>query len=153
METHILSATVPNRMFAVVFHAGDDVCDGLLAFARQGAVTAASFTAIGALQRVVVGFFDPDSRKYNHITIDEQVEVLTMSGNIAIGPDGPVVHAHLVVGRSDGTAHGGHLIRAIVRPTLEVIVTETPARLRRRLDPATGLTLIDTAISTMMDRS
>jgi predicted DNA-binding protein with PD1-like motif len=76
-----------------------------------------------------------------------------MTGNIAESLDGPVVHAHLVVGRSDGTAHGGHLMRAIVRPTLEVIVSETPARLRRRLDPATGLPLIDPDAQTLMERS
>jgi hypothetical protein len=153
MQTHILSSAVPNRMFALVFAAGDEVCDGLLAFARQQPVTAASFTAIGALQHLVVGYFDPDRREYERITFDEQVEVLTMSGNIAAGPDGPVVHAHLVVGRSDGTAHGGHLMRAIVRPTLEVIVTETPAHLRRRLDPATGLALIVADTQTLMERS
>jgi len=152
MDVHVLSAAVPNRMFALVFATGDEVCDGLLAFARRQPVTAASFTAIGALQHTVVGYFDRDRREYTHITFDDQVEVLTMSGNIGIGPDGPAVHAHLVVGRSDGTAHGGHLIRAIVRPTLELIVTETPAQLRRRLDPATGLALID--INTpLMERS
>ena len=59
MDIHILSASVPNRMFTLVFAAGDEVCDGLLTFARQQSVTAASFTAIGALKELVVGFFDP----------------------------------------------------------------------------------------------
>ena len=131
------------RTFAVVLDDGDDVLDSLLVFVREHGVDGAALTAIGALARVTVGFFELDRRDYKRIAIDEQVEVLTMSGNIAIGPDGPRIHAHLVVGRSDGTAHGGHLLEAIARPTLEVIVTESPSRLRRRIDAATGLALID----------
>src|SRR5207248_8373816 len=55
----------------------------------------------------------------------------------------PTLHAHLVVGRRDGTTLGGHLLEGHVWPTLEVIVTETPAHLRKSLDPETGLALID----------
>jgi predicted DNA-binding protein with PD1-like motif len=66
-----------------------------------------------------------------------------MSGNFAVTSRGPKVHAHLVVGRSDGTAHGGHLLEALVRPTLEVIVTDTPSHLQRRHDPGTGLALLN----------
>jgi predicted DNA-binding protein with PD1-like motif len=143
MDVRLLSDTDQLRTFAVVFSAGDEVSAGLLTFARRERISGASFTAIGALQRVTVGFFDLDRHDYRPIEIHEQVEVLAMTGNVALTSDGPKVHAHLVVGRSDGTAYGGHLLEAIVRPTLEVIVTETPARLRRRFDPATRLALID----------
>jgi uncharacterized protein len=53
------------------------------------------------------------------------------------------VHAHVVVGSANASAHGGHLIEGHVRPTLEIVLTETPAHLRRRLDPQSGLALID----------
>ena len=143
MNVQVLSTIDDLRTLAVVFSQGDEVNGGLLSFARQHDISAASFTAIGALSRVTVGFFDLARRDYKRIELNEQVEVLTMSGNIAVKDDEPKIHVHLVVGRSDGTAHGGHLLEAIVRPTLEVIVTETPARLVRRLDPATGLALLD----------
>jgi uncharacterized protein len=80
---------------------------------------------------------------YKHIPIDEQVEVVSLVGNVARGDDGPRLHAHVVVGRKDGAAYGGHLLEAVVRPTLEIVLVETPARLRRRTDPSTGLALID----------
>ena len=143
MDVQLLSDTDSLRTFAVVFSAGDEVSAGLLTFARRKRISGASFTAIGALEQVTLGFFDLERQDYRPIEIHEQVEVLSMTGNFAVTPHGPKVHAHVVVGRSDGTAHGGHLLEAIVRPTLEVIVTETPARLHRRLDPVSGLALID----------
>src|SRR5262249_38462340 len=75
------------------------------------------------------------------------VEVLAMVGDITTSAGKPVVHAHVVLGKSDGTAHGGHLIRAVVRPTLEVVLTETPRHLYRRFDPESGLPLIDPGLS------
>jgi uncharacterized protein len=98
-----------------------------------------------ALRRVTLGYYELERRDYKRIDIDEQVEVLTLAGNITLTADGRNVHAHLVIGRADASANGGHLLAAHVRPTLEVIVTETPAHLRRREDPETGLALITVA--------
>jgi len=131
------------KTFVLVLNTGDEVTKELLAFSSSRGIAAASFTGIGAFQRVTLGYFEPQERDYLHIPITEQVEVLSLLGNLAIGDDGPKLHAHVVVGKRDGTAHGGHLIDAHVRPTLEVVLVETPAHLRRRSDPATGLALID----------
>src|SRR3984885_11438013 len=54
----------------------------------------------------------------------------------------PVVHAHAVIGRKDGTAHGGHLLEAHIRPTCEVVLTESPSHLQKHIDPQSGLALI-----------
>jgi hypothetical protein len=64
-------------------------------------------------------------------------------GDVTIEDGRPKVHAHVVLGKADATAHGGHLIEASVRPTLEIVVTETPRPLHRRFDPASGVALID----------
>jgi predicted DNA-binding protein with PD1-like motif len=94
----------------------------------------------------VLGYWDWKAKDYEKIPIREQVEVVSLVGNIALAPDGsPRVHAHVVIGKRDGTAHGGHLIEAHVRPTLEVIVTEEPQHLQRRHDAPTGLALIEPA--------
>jgi predicted DNA-binding protein with PD1-like motif len=131
------------RTFAIVFDTGDEVAAGLLDFARQQAVGGAYFTAIGALRDVTLGYWRWETKDYERIPVREQVEVLSLAGNIALAPDGaPKVHAHVVVGKADGTAHGGHLLEAHVRPTLEVIITESPAHLQRCSDPETGLALI-----------
>jgi predicted DNA-binding protein with PD1-like motif len=101
------------------------------------------FTAIGAFQTVVLQYFNPEKKGYEDIPIDEQVEVLTLAGNVTLDRDGVRIHAHVVVGQRDGSTRGGHLKQAYVFPTLEVVIEETPNYLRRRYDPETGLTLID----------
>ena len=132
------------RTFSLVFQSGEEVASGLVDFAREKRLRAAHFTALGALRGVTLGFWDPDSKDYERIPVREQVEVLVMVGNVALGPDGsPTVHAHLVVGKRDGSAHGGHLLEARVHPTLEVVLTESPKQLQRKVDAETGLALIE----------
>jgi predicted DNA-binding protein with PD1-like motif len=131
------------RTFAVVFRTGEDPVAGLETFAREYDVTAASLSAIGAFRRATVAYFDWEKKDYERVPIDEQVEVLTLTGNIALKNSEPALHLHVVLGRRDGTACGGHLLDAVVRPTLEVAVVESPKHLRRRSDPETGLALID----------
>jgi predicted DNA-binding protein with PD1-like motif len=91
----------------------------------------------------MLGFFDWGQKHYTKIPLREQVKVLSLVGDIALKDGQPALHAHVVVGKPDGTAHGGHLMEAHVRPTLEVILVESPSFLRRTLDPASGLALID----------
>ena len=131
------------QTFALVFQTGDEVMQGLLAFAKQHDLAASHFSGIGAFSDVTLGYFDWERKDYIRIPVAEQVEVLSLAGDVTLGEDGPKVHAHVVVGKFDGTAHGGHLLEAHVRPTLEVTLIEAPAHLRRTLDPASGLPLID----------
>ena len=130
------------KTFAIIFDKGDEVASGLLAFAKENKLSASHFTAIGAFERVTLGFFERERKDYKRISIDEQVEVLSLVGDIASDGGEPKVHAHVVVGKADGTAHGGHLLEARVWPTLEVILVESPEHLRRKVDKKTGLALI-----------
>jgi len=131
------------KTFALIFDTGDEVAAGLLDFARRHDLGAAHFTAIGAFSDVTLGWFDWSAKDYKRIPLREQVEVLSLIGDVAWDEqNGPKVHAHVVVGRSDGTAHGGHLLEAHVRPTLEMILVELPAHLRKKYDPESRLALI-----------
>jgi uncharacterized protein len=131
------------RVFAVIFETGDDPVAGLTRFADEQKLGASAFTAIGAFSEATLGYFDWEKKDYERIPVREQVEVLAMVGDIALQDGKPKLHAHVVLGKRDGSACGGHLLVARVRPTLEVIVTESPAHLRRKHDPVTGLALID----------
>lgn len=143
MRSQLLDDHDGLRTYAVVFDAGDEAMAGLLDFTRAEGITGAGLTAIGAFREATLAYFEPESREYRDIPVPDQVEVLSFLGDIARRDDEPVVHAHVVVGRRDGTTAGGHLQQATVWPTLEVVVTETPARLCRRHDRDTGLALID----------
>ena len=132
------------KTFALVFDTGEEVVAGLLRFARDHELTGAHLTAIGAFERVTLGFFDVTKKDYKRIAIPEQVELMSLVGNIAQDDKGdPKLHAHVVVGKSDGSAHGGHLLDAYVRPTLEVVVVESSQHLRRTMRDEFGLALLD----------
>ena len=144
MKSKLIHAAHGQRTFAVIFDAGDEAMAGLARFARDHGLSAAQFTAIGAFSRATLAYFDWETRQYQDIPVDEQVEVLSLTGDVSEEADGtPKVHAHAVVGRRDGSTRGGHLKAGYVRPTLEVVLTDSPAHLRRRHDPHSGLSLID----------
>ncbi len=130
------------RTFALVFDTGDEVVSSLSDFARQQGLSAARFTGLGAFSDVVLGYFDWEKKDYERIPLAEQVEVVSFIGDVALGDEGPKLHPHVVVSKRDGSAWGGHLLEAHVRPTLEVVLTEAPAHLHRRHDPESGLALI-----------
>lgn len=131
------------RTVALVFDAGEEPMEGLLDFAKRERLTSGHFTAIGAFESVTLGYFDWAQKDYERIRIREQVEVLSLVGDVALEGTDPKIHAHVVVGKRDGTAHGGHLLEARVRPTLEVILIQPPGHLRRRFDPRSKLALIE----------
>ena len=142
MKSTLLDATGP-RTWVLIFDKGDEPVAGLTAFAKAQKLGAAHFTAIGAFSDVTLGYFDRAKRDYKKIPLHEQVEVLSLLGDVALDKGEPKIHAHVVVGRVDGEARGGHLLEAHVWPTLEVVLVESPRHLRKRHDPETGLALID----------
>ncbi|MGI8577948.1 MAG: PPC domain-containing DNA-binding protein [Nocardioidaceae bacterium] len=131
------------QTYVVVLDVGDEAFGQLSDFAREQELTAAQVTAIGAFERATVGWFYRQAKQYRPIQVDEQCEVLSLLGDVALGPDGPQLHLHAVLGLRDGTARGGHLLEGHVWPTLEVIIRETPAELRKTDRPDIGLALID----------
>lgn len=143
MRTRILQESSGERVIAAVFETGDEVMPGLEKLAAEESLTGARITGIGAFSEVTLRYFDWERKEYRDIPINEQVEVASLVGDIGVGPAGePAIHIHLVVGRRDGTALAGHLGSALVRPTLELMISETPDHLRRRKDPESGLNLI-----------
>ena len=144
MRSKLLNADPPVT-YAVVLDTGDEVTGQLGKFVQEQEVEAASITAIGAFRRAALGYFQWETKEYKKIVVEEQVEVLSLLGDVAVGDQGPTLHLHAVLGKSDGSVVGGHLLEAFVRPTLEVILIQPPSYLRKRKDPETGLALIDIA--------
>jgi predicted DNA-binding protein with PD1-like motif len=144
MQSSVIQTSGP-KTFAVIFEIGDEVASRLAEFAKRQHLRASHFTAVGAFRDVTLGYFNWDTKQYERIPVHEQVEVLSLIGDVALEDGVPKVHAHVVVGKKDGTAHGGHLLEAHVRPTLEVMLTETEGQLRKSYDPLSKLQLIDPA--------
>jgi hypothetical protein len=143
MKAKLLSSAAGQKTSALIFETGDEVMQTLLEYAKAQRLTASHFTAIGAFRDATIGYFDWEKKDYQKIPIRDQVEVVSLVGDIAETEKGePKIHAHVVLGTSDGHARAGHLVEAHVRPTLELILTESPTHLRRKHDPESGLALI-----------
>jgi predicted DNA-binding protein with PD1-like motif len=128
----------------VILESGEEAFSALTKFANEAGITAASLTAIGAFENATVGWFDFEKKTYKKIEIAQQCEVLSAIGDVAVGDDGKAsLHVHAVLGLSDGTTRGGHLLEGKVRPTLEVVLTDTPVKLRRKKRADLGIALID----------
>ncbi len=141
MKSELINAE-GEKTWVLVFDTGDEAIVGLVDFARQHRLAGGHFSAIGGFSDVTLGFFEFERRDYKRIPLVEQLEVLSLIGDIAEDSGEPKIHAHVVVGNSEGIARGGHLIQAHVRPTLEVILVEAKVHLHRRSDPRTGLALL-----------
>jgi uncharacterized protein len=106
------------KVFALIFETGEEIARVLEQFAKHQGLGRSSFKAIGALSYAKLGWFNWETKKYDPACVlDEQAELLSLIGDIALRDGEPQVHAHVVVGRSDGKAYGGHLLEARVRPT------------------------------------
>lgn len=131
------------KTFVLILETNDELAQTLKEFASEQKLASASFKAIGALSSARLGWLNWETKQYEpSVSLDEQVELLSLIGDVALKDGEPQVHAHAIVGRRDGTAHGGHLMQARVRPTCEVVLTESPAHLRKEFDPAAGIALI-----------
>jgi predicted DNA-binding protein with PD1-like motif len=131
------------KTVVVILDTGDEILSSLKSVARTEHLAGSSFKAIGALSDVELGWFNWETKKYETaLKFQEQVELLSLIGDIALKDNEPQVHAHLVIGRQDGTAHGGHLLSATVRPTCEIVITESPQHLQKEIDPESGIALI-----------
>ena len=143
MQSKLLHEADGKRSFAVILQKGDEAMGCLQDFAVKERLGGAQVTAIGALSSAKLAFFDWETKQYRPIPVEEQVEVASLVGDIAVGPDGkPSIHVHAVLGRRDGTPLAGHLLEGHVRPTLEIIITESPVHLCKVKDAESGLALI-----------
>jgi predicted DNA-binding protein with PD1-like motif len=146
MKSRVVPSREEAQVHVVVLDSGEEAFATLARFAGEAGITAASLTAIGAFERATVGWFDFASKSYRKIEVNEQCEVLSAIGDVAIGDDGkPSLHIHIVLGLSDGSTRGGHLLAGTVRPTLEVVLTEVAVALRRKKRADLGIALIDLA--------
>jgi hypothetical protein len=154
MRHTLLDSMDGRRRFVLVLDAGEEALGAIRSFAVQQNLAGSAITGIGAFARCTFGHFDPTTRAFTRNTIDAQAEVLALIGNIAAPgapdddddgdapADGPLLHVHCVVGLRDASARGGHLVEGIVRPTMELMIEESPTHMQRGHDRASGLVLL-----------
>ena len=144
MKSKLVADSAGERTYILILDADEEAFASISKFAEEQRVAAASLTALGAFSSATVGWFDLAAKTYRKIPVPQQCEVLSAIGDVALDDKGkPSLHMHVVLGLSDGTTRGGHLLEGSVRPTLEVTLIEAPTHLRRTKRPELGLALID----------
>jgi predicted DNA-binding protein with PD1-like motif len=130
------------KTYLLVFHTGQEVMKGLLAFAKKHKLVVGHLTGIGAVSDSVIGYFDPEKKAYLRNREKGQAEVLSLTGNLALYDNEPFFHVHVALGLRDGSGRGGHLFETTVRPTVELVLTTYPRTVQRKIDATTGLPLL-----------
>ncbi len=144
MQTRLVSENPGGeKTYAVIFSKGDEILSGLTAFAVREKIEGGSFTAIGALESAKFGWFDEARKAFREIPIDQQVELVSLIGDVGLANGVPAIHAHGAVALPDGEVRGGHLLQAVAWPTLELFFTAFPATLTKTHDEETDLFLFD----------
>jgi predicted DNA-binding protein with PD1-like motif len=130
------------KTYLLVFRSDQEVMRGLLGFAKKHKLVAGHLTGIGAISDAVIGYFDPRKKTYLRNHEKGQAELLSLTGNLAVYDNEPFFHVHVALGLRDGSARGGHLFEATVRPTVELVLTTYPKTVQRKIDAETGLPLL-----------
>ncbi len=117
--------------YVVRLDSGEDLLGQLLSFAAGENITAGHVTGLGSIDKITLGFLDPEAKEYVRRTFEEPMEVAQITASISTDGDKPVIHAHAVVAPRELLAYAGHVHYARVGAVMELFVTRFEARLRR----------------------
>jgi predicted DNA-binding protein with PD1-like motif len=131
------------KRYQLRLEAGDELMSTLTAFAEHERIHYASLTGLGAVQSISLAYFVRDTKAYEIHDLDEQFELLGLTGNISLKDGTPFPHVHASVGRRDLTVLGGHIMKAVAWPTIEVWVSPESTAVNRLPDEESGLALMD----------
>ena len=128
---------------AVRLEAGEEVLSSLAELAEREGVTFASVSGIGAADEFDVSVYDVKAKVYFDNTFREPMEITSLLGTVSEKDGAPYVHIHATAGRADGAAVGGHLKRAVISATCELVLHTVYGRVPRFYDERTGLNLME----------
>ncbi|MDP7247801.1 MAG: DNA-binding protein [Candidatus Peribacteraceae bacterium] len=134
---------MPNSSYVLVLKTGEEIVESLTKYLVKNNITAGSISGIGAATDVVLNFYNMETKEYEEKSFPEELEILSLIGNISIKEGSPFAHLHIVLGTNDYACIGGHLKSAHVGPTCEIVIQELDVELKREVDETTGLYLLD----------
>ena len=123
----------------VRFQSGEEVTPPLLEFLGREGIGYATITGLGAVRHARVSYWNADTQQYEGHDVPEQLEVVSLIGNVTLKDDAPFLHIHVTLGRRDLSIVGGHLNELVVHPNLEIWLRPESEPVHRVLDEACGL--------------
>ena len=142
MEVFVKSKKIGNKFF-IRIDSGEEIVSSLNEFCIERSIKLGKMSAIGAVNEVEIGIFDPLKKEYHSNTIKDTFEILSIAGSITSNKDQPYLHMHIMLSDSEYNAFGGHLNKAVVCATCEVIIEEYEGKLDRYYDENIRLNLLE----------
>lgn len=121
---------------------GEEIVERLLELARREHITLACVHGLGAADQVTVGVYFPATKEYKSNSFEGEYEIISLYGTLTTQQGQPYGHFHMSIGDEEGRVFGGHLNRAVISATCELVITLLDGRVERVMDPEIGLNLM-----------
>lgn len=121
------------------FDRGEEVLECLKKVADKENIKLAHINALGAADEVVAGVYNPEKKEYHSNTFKGDFEIISLHGTITTKDGEYYPHLHICIGDEKGNAYGGHLNKAKIAATCEMIITVIDGKVDRQVDPTVGL--------------
>lgn len=122
----------------------EEVISKIKKICEENGIKTASVTGIGACRLAEIGYLQFERKTYKRITLEKQLEITSLVGNVTIADEGLFVHVHVTLSDEDMNVYGGHLFRALANPFVEISIAESSVERVKKLDEKIGLyALID----------
>ncbi len=121
---------------------GEKIIESLTQFCEDQNIHSGLFHGIGAIENPELGYYHLDRKEYEFRTIEKMLEIVSLTGNVALVDGKPFLHIHTVVSDETFQTYGGHLKEGIVGATCEIYLTDFEIDIKREFDEKTGLKLL-----------
>lgn len=120
----------------------EEICEMLLALAKKENMMLAEISGIGAIKEFTAGVFDTVNKEYHSNSFQGFFEIVSLAGTITRKDGRPYLHVHMSAGDEEGNVFGGHLNRAVVSATAEIVVRIIDGNVGRHMSQEIGLNLL-----------
>ncbi|SFQ22118.1 hypothetical protein SAMN05216343_1412 [Oscillibacter sp. PC13] len=121
---------------------GEEILEQIRILADQEHIQLAAVQALGAINDFTVGVFNTVTKQYAANSFQGAYEIVSLTGTIDTMDGKFYAHLHMSAGDADGKVFGGHLNRAVVSATCEMIVTVIDGQVDRAFSQEIGLNLL-----------
>lgn len=122
---------------------GEEILEAVRELAERESIRLASISALGAVNEFTVGVFNTAEKKYYANEFSGAFEIVSLTGTINTMDGEFYCHLHMSAGNDKGEVFGGHLNRAVISATCEMIVTVIDGEVDRYHDDDVGLNLFE----------
>ncbi len=131
-----------NNTYILSFKRGEELMEGVKEFCKENHIESAFFSAIGATNEVELAWYDLEAKKYVTTLLKEDMELVSLTGNVSYMDNDIVVHNHGVFSFKDMSTKAGHVMKVVISGACEITLHKIEGAIERAYDDETGLNLM-----------